>query len=60
MEKVKTGNLIRDFPGFSTNTDDLDLPDGKATIQTNLSCHNNGKLIARPGFQVVKFNEDEA
>lgn len=60
MEKVKTGNLIQDFPGLSTKSDDLDLPDGTATIQTNLTCDANGKLVTRPGFRVVMFNEDEA
>lgn len=47
--------VIRDFPGLASNMDTADLEAGKAQVQTNAVCTNNGELRSRLGLRQVTF-----
>lgn len=47
--------LIQEFPGLSSDPDELDIARGAAQVQTNLKSDKPGRLEARPGFLEVEF-----
>lgn len=47
----------RDFPGMMTNVDPLDIPEGAARVQVNLTSDRPGELAVRPGAKQVAFED---
>lgn len=43
----------RDFLGMTSNLDPLDIPEGGATKQVNVTCQVNGELRVRQGYRKV-------
>lgn len=50
---------MRDFPGLVLNLDPDDLQPGAAREQTNVTSARPAALEVRPGYRVVRF-EDQA
>lgn len=45
----------RDFLGQTSNLDPLDVPEGGAVKQVNVTCQVNGELRVRRGYRQVEW-----
>lgn len=48
---------VRDFPGLILNMDPDDLPAGASRVQVNAGSHKPAELEVRPGYRVVRFED---
>lgn len=55
--KANTTVEIRDFPGLVLNLDPDDLPPGSAREQKNMTSARPAALEVRPGYRVVRFED---
>ncbi len=55
METPKASVMLKDFPGFMSNMDPRDIPEGAAEVQVNATCVVQGELQVRLGYLPVKF-----
>jgi hypothetical protein len=58
-EKMRSDTRVRvrDFPGLVLNVDPNDLPPGAAREQTNITSALPASLEVRPGYRVVRFED---
>lgn len=55
---ARTRTDIGDFPGLISNADPMDIPNGAAQVQVNLTSRVFGELRTRRGFRDAQFESE--
>jgi hypothetical protein len=57
-QEAQTRLVMRDFAGFITNVDPLDMPPGAGLVQVNLLSREEGEMLVRRGLAPLRFEND--